>query len=171
MQRAPVKAGLWIVGLVGACSARSALPPEAAYVAKCQGSGCAFTVDSAVLRSTRPLAVLTARCTDDAQQSCQQERIGLVTSEGRRRLLEATAMLESATLPERVGCPGCADGPIDQIQVTHADGQQTRHAYESGRTDLPEALAPADRLLNNMRRSVRACESSVLVDVLEPCSP
>src|SRR5688500_17314481 len=52
---------------------------------------------------------------------------GLLTAEGRCRLLELESNIEAG---ETYGCPGCLDAPVCTIGVVSPEGESSTHRYE-----------------------------------------
>ena len=71
-------------------------------------------------------------------------------------------------LLEVYGCPDCADGGARTLDLVR-DGVRTSHRYEASQT--PVELSDADALVRALIQDLRACESSVWVDVPPGCAP
>lgn len=59
-----------------------------------------------------------------------------------------------SNLPERIGCPDCADGGAEWVSVT-ADGKQYKITYEYGKA--PKELAGAVAKLKVLKDSFKDC--------------
>jgi hypothetical protein len=121
------------------------------------------TTDGAVLCDVVELTV----CEYAGGETCTVNA-GVLTPAAHRAAREAAAALVGVPLEPQYACPGCADGAVRRVDLTR-DGEETSHRYELD--DRPEALAPADDLVQGLIEALRACTSSPLVEVGADCEP
>lgn len=71
------------------------------------------------------------------------------------RAAQAGAALDPERIPERSGCPECADAGEGWVVTRTREGKPKRHRYP--RDETPRELAAADALVQSLIDQLRAC--------------
>jgi hypothetical protein len=110
---------------------------------------------------------LALRVTDRTGSQVIAQNRGRLTSGGSARLAGAAASLPE-DLPERFGCPDCADGGASWLTVARESGTR-RTEYEHG--NPPAELAAADQFLMGVMQALRECRATADLTLEAGCTP
>jgi hypothetical protein len=98
-------------------------------------------------------------------------RSGRLTEAAQARARELGKRLAQLKLDDSYGCPGCADGPTYVAVVHHADGTQSRHAFDPMQLEeLPSPLRDAAALIDEVDGAFARCESTTLIQIGSECA-